>query len=611
MAASIISERFRRLRRVLANPREIQNRLRQEARNAYLLWMPPSLPRDFDIVTPLPRLPNPATVAQHLRDTDFATRIQEGAARIREHRIPLLGITLDTGPEIHWRRDYSSGLETGISYFRRIPYLDVRKAGDHKLIWELNRHQHLVLLAQDWLLHDERSSLDEITAQLESWLRQNPFQQGINWASALEVAFRALSWLWILHFAGSVLPLSLRRRLLVALYQHGCHLEHNLSYYFSPNTHLLGEALALHAVGVLIPQFPRSEKWCATGARVVAAEMETQVQPDGSHFEHSTYYHVYATDMFLFHALLHGNCAENYLRKLAHMAEYLEALLGPARSLPFLGDDDGGRFFHPFGRHDEYGRATLATCALFLNRTDWRYEEADLHPQAAWWLGDSTGHCPGSGHLASRRFSDSGLTILCGNEAQVVIDTGPFGWGAAGHSHSDTLSLVVRRGTEEILIDPGTYTYVGDAHWRSVFRGSASHNTIRVDGQDQAIPVNPFAWKEKPEVILHTWNSQPSHDILDAGCRYRGFTHRRRIVFLKPDLLFIFDHVDGPPGDHEVEQFWHLASEHAARRLIVPGAERIEGWRSEAFGRKQAIPVLRVKRRGHLPMCFSAAILLT
>ena len=32
----------------------------------------------------------------------------------------------------------------------RIPYLDPLQVGDHKVVWELNRHQHLVTLAQEY-----------------------------------------------------------------------------------------------------------------------------------------------------------------------------------------------------------------------------------------------------------------------------------------------------------------------------------------------------------------------------------------------------------------------------------------------------------------------------
>ena len=62
----------------------------------------------------------------------------------------------------------------------------------------------------------------------------------------------------------------------------------------------------------------------------------------------------------------------------------------------------------------------------------------------------------------------------------MLVDAGPFGRGSGGHSHSDTLSLVLRIGPEELLIDSGTYSYLGDPAARERFRSSAAHNTIRV-----------------------------------------------------------------------------------------------------------------------------------
>ena len=52
--------------------------------------------------------------------------------------------------------------------------------------------------------------------------------------------------------------------------------------YFSPNTHLLGEAVALHALGILLPGFPRAREWEQAGSRIVREQMDFQVRPDGS-----------------------------------------------------------------------------------------------------------------------------------------------------------------------------------------------------------------------------------------------------------------------------------------------------------------------------------------
>ena len=372
------------------------------------------------------------------------------AEKIRSRQIPLFDLKLDLDSPISWRRDPISGLETPTKYFRRIPYLDPRKAGDHKIVWELNRHQHLVVLAQA----GDEESWQELVAELESWLDQNPFQCGINWASALEVAFRALSWVQIYQIAGGRMAPDFRRRFLEALYRHGRHLENNLSIYFSPNTHLLGEAVALHALGTLFPDFPGARRWVETGRRWVLNEYQRQVRADGSHFEQSSYYHVYALDMFLFHARLAGASAEERAI-LGRMTDFLEVLLGPNGELPFLGDDDGGRLFHPYGPRPLFARDTLRAADAFLGRA--------------------------SGEGRSRLFENAGLAVMVSGDRQILIDAGPFGPGSAGHSHSDTLSIVARSGQEWLLIDPGTFTYVGDPAGERGFVERA--------------PTTPSAWR--------------------------------------------------------------------------------------------------------------------
>ena len=509
--------------------------------------------------------------------TADAAEIEAIAESILAHRFPLLGLVIETGPEIDWRRDYVHGISTGTPYFRRLPYLDFARVGDHKLIWELNRHQHLVLLARAFLLTGRRQFLDEAFRQLEDWIGQNPFLRGINWTSALEVGFRALSWCLLHQLAGDQMPKALRGRFFTELYRHGRHLELNLSVYFSPNTHLLGEAVALHVLGVMFPGFPRATRWAQTGARIVEEQLGRQVRADGSHFEQSAYYHLYALDLFLLHYLLAGR-PQKQTAPLIRMAEYLAALMGPSGLLPLIGDDDGGRLFHPYGDRLQFGRATLAS------------------------LGQAVSP-------ASRLFADAGVAVMMAGAAHIVVKAGPFGEGSGGHSHSDVLSLVARLGDREVLIDPGTYTYVADPAERNHFRGSAAHNTIRIDGRDQAIPAGPFRWNEKPAVAIRQWTSSAGRDSLDASCTYAGFTHRRRVVFLKPELVVVLDTVEGLPGEHLLEQFWHLAAgEDASRLSFSAPAEASEGWRSRVFAAKEPSPVLCVKRSGKLPAAMAAVL---
>jgi len=604
--------------------KEILFRIRQELHNAILAASPPDI--DVDCACPFPALPSPRDVRTRLNGTPFLEEIVALAKKILNHELPLFGSELKTGAEIAWRRDPHRNVETRPIYFRRIPYLDVDTAGDHKIIWELNRHQHLVLLAQAFSLTGDGALLREIERQFVSWEHDNPYQRGINWTSALEVGFRALSWIWILHLAGEAMTPAFRRGILRELYRHGKHLENNLSIYFSPNTHLLGEAVALHALGKLIPQFPDSQTWTRVGALLVEQQLDRQVREDGSHFEQSSYYQVYALDMFMFHGLLAG-ASEAYRARIAQMADYLSALQSPSGVLPFIGDDDGGRFFYPYGERRRFARATLATCSIFLNHPEWLFDAGDLNEQAAWWLISLPTKPPAVDHKAtgdSTLFPQAGVAVMRSPDVHVVADAGEFGAGSGGHSHSDTLSIIVSAGAEEILIDPGTYTYVGDRQWRDRFRGSAAHNTIRIDGRDQAIASDVFGWVGKPRARLLEFRSGEARDYLDAECEYGGFRHRRRCVFVKPHRLFILDEVDGAPGAHVIEQFWHpgesvrqLSGNEfmiGTRGLLALSAPDVElswggelGWRSLAFAEKREAPLIRVKA-DHLPARLAAVL---
>lgn len=582
------------------SPKEILFRLRQESRNLWMLARPPQGAPEMKRSCLLPPV---SPIVDRIRGTEFADGIVAIAEQILQHRFPLLGCVVETGPKISWRRDYQRGIETGLDYFRRIPYLDVSRAGDHKIVWELNRHQHLVILAQAYLLTGRAAFLNELAAQLASWMDDNPFLRGINWASSLEAAFRALSWIWVLHLVGEKLEPTIARRVRVALHQHGCFIENNLSIYFSPNTHLLGEAVALHALGRVFSH----SYWENAGARQVENEIQRQLHPDGSHFEQSSYYHVYALDMLIFHFIIARTDCDGALTR---MAEYLAALLGPAHTLPFLGDDDGGRFFHPYGERNRFARATLATCGVLLDRPEWIGDPRDILEQALWWLGpermpaSSGAPLPHKSHL----FSDTGIAVMICGDRQVIVDGGPFGPGRAGHSHSDTLGVLVRAGEREILIDPGTYTYVGDSKWRDWFRGSSAHNTIQIDKRSQAMPMRPFWWADLPRVQVREWVTTAEHDFFDAACRYRDIVHRRRVLWIKPDIVVIFDEVQGSPGEHLIEQFWHLENNALATLALEDTPLREEGWRSPVFGQKLSAPVLCVTRKQPLPCFLAAAI---
>src|SRR5205085_12163391 len=137
-----------------------------------------------------------------------------------------------------------------------------------------------------WYTRNEHHA-ETFVAHLTGWMDANPPKLGINWASSLEVAFRAISWLWALHFfrQSPSLTADVFARTMKFLYLHARHLETYLSTYFSPNTHLTGEALGLFYLGTMLPEFHRAGRWRVLGWKILLEQLDRHVRPDGVYFE--------------------------------------------------------------------------------------------------------------------------------------------------------------------------------------------------------------------------------------------------------------------------------------------------------------------------------------
>lgn len=522
-----------------------------------------------------------------------ATGILREADEICGHRFRLLGyenlrFNLDGGSdkEIDWHLDPVHGKRAPLDPWFQIPFLDFAVVGDHKVTWELNRHQHLVTLAKARVLSGHEKYARELAAQWRSWIKANPYPLGINWGSTLEVAFRSLSWIWVDQLlAGTAECTGFRSELAPALAFHGRYIERYLSTYFSPNTHLLGEAVALFFLGTLYPQMPGAGRWKESGWQIVLHEAGRQVRPDGVYFEQSLYYHVYALDFFLYSRLL---AARNRLEippafdaVLGRMLNVVEALAqaGPAEG---FGDDDGGRLWNPRRNRTEQMTDPLALGAVMYSK---EFSAARLTEEAIWLFGNQAveelSKAPTSPTLHSAAFPDGGLYVLADSEpcAQaMVVDAGPQGVGRSGHGHADALSLRLTMDGRRCLVDSGSGVYISkDPVDRDTFRGTGAHNTVRVDGVDQAVADEPFSWTHIPTTQVENWVVGRSFTYFVGS--HNGYArladpvlHRRHVLKIAGDLWLVRDVALGRT-EHELEIRWHFAPDLEVR---AAGAARVE-----------------------------------
>lgn len=515
----------------------------------------------------------PAMAAQlAARWPDDARDAIASADRIVAGHLDVFGREIFVGERPDWMLDPRSRIRAPARHWSRIAFLDPGVAGDCKHTWEISRHQYFVTLGRAyWLTRDERYARVFAT-QLTSFMDDNPPKIGINWASSLEVSLRTISWLWAIHLFRDSAALDDRLivRMLKYLYVHGRHLETYLSTYFSPNTHLTGEALGLLYLGVAVPEFKRSARWRELGARVLEEQLERQLLGDGVYFEQSTYYHRYTTDIYLHAWML---AAANQLElaaavrpKLLLLSDYLVHMTRPDGTSPLIGDDDGGRLAVLGRRPPNDFRDTVALAAVALERGDLAFVAGKAPAEVLWLLGPAgvrtfdalAKRLPDNASIA---FTESGYFIMrdgwTASADHAVVRCGPHGALTGAHAHADALALELTVAGRSMLVDPGTYTYSASAPERDKLRGSAVHNTVTVDDESSSAPGrSPFTWGSVARAALRAWVAHPLFDFFEG--EHDGYArlespaiHTRSLLYVKGGYWVMRDRVHSA-GAHRV-----------------------------------------------------------
>lgn len=519
--------------------------------------------------------------------------ILSAAERIAGGELPILGHGwLAVGSPPRWHHEPVAGCTAPTIHWSRIDFLDHAIVGDHKVLWEGNRHQHLVTLAQAYRYSGDDRWVQLIRAHLDDWLTANPFRMGVNWASSLECAYRAIAWCVTLRILGADahgngrLGRSLSSDLSRSLQQHAQHVARYLSRWFSPNTHLTGEALGLLFIGTVLGQRAEAATWRAIATGILEQEATRQVHPDGVYFEQATAYHRYTAEILLHYVWLAraaGNTpSPHVMNRLSGLFDVLLALTRGDGTMPLLGDDDGGRLMAFDGHAPQDLRALLAIGAVVLQRSDLAFAGRGDDATLLWTLGpdavSARDRLVAIPTRTSAAFPVGGLYVLRDGwyptDGHVTFRCGPHGGLSGGHAHADALSLELWSGGAPLLVDPGTGAYDGEL--RNRFRSTRAHNTMEVGGVGSAMPAEPFRWETRVDAHGAGWASEAEYTMVaghhDGYARvWPGLRHARQVLAIPKGRWIIRDevlHGDGVP----LALYWHLA--HGVHAVLADQGEQ-------------------------------------
>lgn len=489
-----------------------------------------------------------------------------------------------------WNRDPKSGRIAPLVFGKTLNYRDEALVGDIKYLWEPNRHQELVTLAQAYLLSGEARYAEGCRTLLLSWFEQCPYPLGPNWTSSLEHAVRLTNWAvaWQL-LGGERSPLfkgaagaKFRRRWLESVYLH-CHfIAGHFSRYSSANNHLLGEYMGLFIAALNWPCWKQSARWRDLAMIGLENEARKQNAPDGVNREQATWYHHEVADMMLLCGLfgrLHGlEFSARYWVRLEAMLSFIAAIMDVAGQVPMIGDADDAVMVR-FSREADFNpyRSLLASGAVLFGRADFAAKAQRCDDKTRWLMGETASGIfeqlcqPERERPATRRaFAEGGYYILgdrldTPEEIRLVVDAGPLGYlSIAAHGHADALAFTLSAAGRELLIDPGTYAYHTQQRWRDYFRGTAAHNTLRIDALDQSEIGGNFMWLRKAYARCNEWRVDDESEQFsgehDGYARLQDpVTHRRTLRLEKPERrIRVTDTLDCS-DEHLVELHWHFS----------------------------------------------------
>lgn len=484
------------------------------------------------------------------------------ADEIINGRYELLG----SGPvdikQINWHKDFKSGYcwEKN-KFYRKYKQVDYNNNADVKVPRELSRCHQLLWLGEAFMLTNNDKYAEAVIFQINNWIDENPSMYSINWGCAMDVAIRAINWVYSLSMLKGYKGLtdSFASKVYYSLYQHMFFInnnkERNIPY---SNNHYISDIIGLLVLSIIFKNKEYGKRTLDFALKEAYSEIRTQVLPSGVQYERSTSYHRLVSELFVTaYTILIRNgytVPADIKYRITSMLQFIKIYTKPNGFSPLISDNDDGRIL-PFIKRDYRDHSYMVQNESIENIILYA-DITDIHK-----LISSNNH-------NNKDFSDAGFCILKNNNAHLFITNGDAGLYynhnlqiVPTHTHNDLLSFDLNIYGKDIIIDSGSYIYTADYKKRNEFRSTAKHNTIVVDGEEQneLLVDKIFYHKRNSEPIIN--KRKNDSEYIGAYTTIVGQMTHKRLFTLADNTLDITDYVHKKGNDHLCEIYFHFDAE--------------------------------------------------
>lgn len=418
------------------------------------------------------------------------------------HKFNYLGSGWTEIKPLNWHTDFISGHTWHPGKFYK-NYICTEPQGgyDIKVVWELSRCHHLLWLAQAYSLTKDSRFSKEVIDQISNWIDNNPLMYSVNWTCSMDVAIRAVNWMYALGIvidSGNI-DNNFSYKVYKSLFEHAFFIINNLekTVPYSGN-HYLSDLTGLLFTCALFPDNFYARIWFKFALKEFKEEALKEISSDGSNYEHSVSYHRLVSELFIYsYALLKRHNIQippEIEPRFKSMIDYIASYTKRSGLSPLIGDNDNGRLL-PFTPRDfrEHGYM------LSIGNTLWKNRYDDCKGVSSEGLYISCGLAevlnPGNPYIVDEcsLYPDNKLAIVRNNETELFVTNSSFslnrcpnlGMSGGTHTHPDALSFDLSFDGEDYILDPGTYVYTSSPSLRNELRATINHNTIAIDNLNQ------------------------------------------------------------------------------------------------------------------------------
>ncbi|MDP8246050.1 MAG: DUF4962 domain-containing protein [Candidatus Hinthialibacter antarcticus] len=333
--------------------------------------------------------------------------------------------------------------------------------------------------------------------------------------------------------------------------------------------HFLGE------VGIaFLDEIPEAEDWVWFAANVFSNVYPVWSDSDGGWHEGSSYWNSYMGRFTWWADVMRvAMDLDAFEKPFFSQAGYYPMYLAPP------GAKDGGFGDLTANRRSDHYVNLVSIFAAQAKNSYWQWY-VDQHGGASFdnsYIGFIRGALPKveakapSELPASRCFWGTGQAMLnsdllnAKDNVQVVFKSSPF--GTQSHGYESQNSFLLNVFGERMFIRTGKRDIYGSDHHQNWMWDSKSTNTITVNGQGQ----KKHSGSAVGEILEFYTSDKVDYVAGEASAAYEGKLERftRRIIYLKPDAVLIYDTLDAPePSSFE----WRL---HAVDEMKIENQHNI------------------------------------